>query len=72
MILIAVLVFLSLILLTVWLFILMDCVNGEFRGNYKFWWILTITFIPILGAGFYVMIGMHRKTENNSPWELIG
>lgn len=71
MLLIAVLIAVGLLFLTVWLFILMDCVNGEFKGHQKLIWLLLISFLPVIGASGYLLIGRSRKTECHSPWNLI-
>lgn len=44
-----------------WLFALIDCLKGEFKGNDKLIWILLILLVPFLGMILYFLIGRGQK-----------
>ena len=64
-----ILIILGLCGLTFWLFILMDCINAEFKGNEKLLWVLTISFLPAVGCLLYFFIGKQQKIASDSPWD---
>jgi len=61
----------GLAVLTLWLFILMDCINGEFNGNDKIVWVLMITLLPVVGSLCYLIFGKDQKIDSSSPWNTL-
>ena len=48
-----------------WLWALIDCLQGEFDNNNKLVWVILIILIPLLGAILYLAIGRNQKIKKN-------
>ena len=54
-------ILLGLALLGFWIWALVDCAKGEFRGNDKIVWILVIIFASWIGSILYFAVGRAQK-----------
>jgi hypothetical protein len=44
-----------------WLIALVDVLRNEFTGNNKIVWLLTVIFVPLIGAIAYFFIGRKQR-----------
>jgi hypothetical protein len=44
-----------------WLWALIDCLGGDFKGNDKIAWLLVVIFVPLVGSILYFFIGRGQK-----------
>ncbi len=44
-----------------WLIALVDILRNEFTGNNKIVWLLTVVFVPLIGAIVYFFIGRKQR-----------
>jgi phospholipase D-like protein len=52
----------ALVCLILWIWALLDIVNGRFRDDVtKIVWVLIVIFIPFLGTILYYLIGRDQK-----------
>lgn len=51
----------GLALLGFWIWALVDCAKGDFRGNDKIVWILIIIFTNWIGSTIYFAVGRAQK-----------
>ncbi|WP_299708954.1 PLD nuclease N-terminal domain-containing protein [uncultured Pontibacter sp.] len=48
-----------------WLWALLDLLSSEFEnGSNKVVWLMAITFLPVLGALLYLLIGRNQKVTS--------
>jgi hypothetical protein len=47
--------------LALWLIALVDILRNEFTGNNKIVWLLTVVFVPLIGAIVYFFIGRKQR-----------
>ena len=52
---------LSLVLLALWLWALIDILTNEFTGYNKIIWLIVITIVPVLGILIYYLVGTKQK-----------
>ena len=57
-------IILIILVLLVPLFVLIDVLRSQFKGNDKLVWILVILLLPIVGSLLYFIIGTKRKIKN--------
>lgn len=49
------------LLLAFWIWMLIDCLRRDFKGNEKIIWVLVIIFAKIVGALIYFFVVKNRK-----------
>jgi len=49
------------LLLAFWVWMLIDCLRRDFKGNEKIVWVLVIIFAKIIGALVYFFVVKNRK-----------
>ena len=55
----------SLLMLGLWMYALVDVLKNSFERDDKIIWILVVLFAPVLGAILYLFIGKKRKLKQN-------
>jgi len=53
----------SFALVALWIIVITDVLVSKLKGKNKILWILIITFLPVLGAIFYLTIGRYSEDD---------
>ncbi len=55
------------LLVVMWAWALVDCLQGNFGGNDKVVWVLVIILVPLIGSILYFVIGRMQKIPPGGP-----
>jgi len=51
--------------LILWIYALVDILSNSFKKNEKLIWLLSVLFVPMIGAILYIIIGRKQKLKFN-------
>lgn len=57
----------GLLVLAFWLWMLIDCLTRQFKGNDKIVWVLVILLLNWIGALIYFFVGRSQGTRPQRP-----